>query len=531
MADSFTTILRLRQQATGANNNVWGALLNASVFQLVEDALAGRLAIVVAGVDITLSTNNGSNDQARMAIIALSGSPSATRNIIIPNVSKWYIVDNQTNAIQNVKTSGGTALPIAIGERKLLFCDAANGIFGVADTLGGLDSSAFAKLASRNSYSAGNSDVPRDLVDGATVTMDLAVGNVFKLSPIAGNRTLAITNPNDGSWVELYVTQDSTGGRTLDFPATIIWEGGSEPVLIGLPNVTEGFAFRYDADTTSYFGRSLGAFAPSGGGTVASILLDVNEMNVDIFDRAGRPAGAATVTVRISNGVMISSLTPGTPALDFTGFVAGSQISIINEGYIIGAGGQGGNGGGAGGFSGNDPYAETGRDGFPGGDAIRLPSTACTTAITNANGHIWGGGGGGGGGGGTSSTADANLAAGGGGGGGAGGGRGGQGMSFRSAAGAPVANATSGATSSTGRSGTFGAKGIGANFGTADGGDGGDGGDWGTAGSSGESPTAQALDGAGGSGGAAGKAVNVNGGTAPTFVSGSGSPNTKGAVA
>lgn len=525
MADSFTTLLRFRQQTTGANNNVWGGLLNAAVHQLIEDSLAGRIEKVVAGVDITLTTNLGSNDEARMAIIVLTGSPGATRNIIVPNLSKWYIVDNKTNAIQNFKTSAGTAFPVSVGDRKIIMCDGADGIFGVADTLGGLDASAFAKIASRNSYTAGNADVPRDLVDGGTVTMDLSTGNVFKL-PIAGNRTLAITNPNDGSWAELYVTQDATGGRTLDFPATIVWEGGAEPVLLGIPNVTEGFFFRYDADTTSYFGRSLGAFAPGGGGVVVSTTLAASESNVDIFERAGRPAGAATVTVRISAGTIISSIDAATPALDFAGFIAGSQITIINEGLIAGHGGKGGRGGYAG-DGGSANLFGAGTRGSPGGDAIRLPASACTISITNASGRIWGGGGGGGGGGPDHDGDGTNVACtGGGGGGGAGSGLGGDAGSFDDADGTP------GVSGGTGLNGDFGAGGAGEDTGgTGDSATGGNGGTWGAVGAAGQARTTHTLISQPGVGGAAGKAINVNGGTAPTFVSGSGSPQVKGAVA
>lgn len=524
MADSFTSSLRQRLQQTGANNNVWGGLLNAAALQLLEDAVSGRVVITVAGADITLSTNLGANDQARYAILSLQGAPGATRNIIVPAVSKIYVVENLTANDQTVKTPAGTGVAVPAGNRVVVMCDGTNVV-----TVGS-DLSLFARLASRNAFSAGNSEVIVTIADGATVTMDLALGNVFKVT-LGGNRTLAITNPNDGSWADLYVIQDPTGGRTLSFPATIVWEGGAAPTVSPIASSATLVQVRYDADTTNYYGRAGSPIISSGGGTVAAFTLDKNENNIDVFARAGSPAGAATITLTINRGVLISSLVVGTPALDFSGFVAGSIINIINNGYIIGRGGEGGNGGGAGGFSGNDPYAESGRAGKIGGEAIRLPSTACTINITNSAGFIWGGGGGGGGGGGTSSTNADNLAAGGGGGGGAGGGRGGQGMSFRSNTGAEVATGTHGTDGTTGRTGVLGAKGIGNNFGTADGGDGGDGGDFGAAGAVGESPTAQSLDAVGGAAGGAGKAVNVNGGTAPVFVSGSGAPNVKGAVA
>ena len=534
MADTFSPLLRIRKQTTGANNNVWGALLNAAALQLVEDSIAGRVQKVVAGSDITLSVNNGANDEARMSTVSLTGAPGATKNIIIPNLAKWYIIENLTNAAQRIKTAAmddADGVLVSVNDRKIVMCNGADGVFGVADTLGGLDASAFARRAERNSFSAGNANVPREFTDGSTITFDTTLANVW-FGTLAGDRQVVFTNAADGSWLDIYFTQDSTGGRTISaWPADIVWEDGVEPEFNGSPNTTELVQLQWIEDLAQWFGRHTATLNASGGSTLVSLELDRNESNVDVFARVGSPAGPVTLTLRIAQGVVISSTTPGTPALSLDGFAATSIINIINNGYIQGCGGDGGNGGGSGGFSGNDPYGEKGRDGFDGGDAILGPSSACDVNITNGNGFMWGGGGGGGGGGGTSSTNAHNLAAGGGGGGGAGGGRGGQGMHFQSdVTSGTAANGTNGVTGTTGPNGTFGAKGTGGSLSAATGGDGGNGGDWGTSGDPGDSPTAQAMDVPGGNGGGAGKAYNQNGGSAVSFVSGGTAPHVKGAT-
>lgn len=58
------------------------------------------------------------------------------------------------------------------------------------------------------------------LTDAATVALDASLGSVFKVT-LGGNRTLAITNPTDGQVIELIVTQDGTGSRTLTLPASV----------------------------------------------------------------------------------------------------------------------------------------------------------------------------------------------------------------------------------------------------------------------------------------------------------------------
>lgn len=528
MADSFTSLLRFRQQQTGANNNTWGALLNAAVFQLCEDSIAGRVTKVVAGVDITLSTNNGSSDEARMSTIALTGSPGATRNIIIPNLTKWYIVENLTNAAQRIKTAAMADVDgylVSVNDRKIVLCDGNDGVFGVADTLGGLDASAFARRAERNSFSAGNADVPREFTDGATITFDTEDANVW-FGTLAGDRTVAITNQVDGSWLDLYFSQDATGGRDISsWPANIVWENGTEPEFPGSPNTTDLVQLRYIDDLSIWFGRHTATLNAPGGGTLISVEFVANDYNVDVYAKSGSPSGPVTLTLRIPEGILISSLSPATAALMFQGFAATSIINIINEGTIHGCGGKGGRGGAAGdGGSANLFFAATA--GTDGGDAILGPSTACTINITNADGRIWGGGGGGGGGGCAHDGDGSNVATtGGGGGGGAGGGQPGDPGSFCGADGTP------GEHGGIGRSGDFGAFGTGQDTGgTGDPGDGGNGGTWGADGDPGESVGGFTLVAPPGTGGTAGKAFETNGGSMPAFVSGNTSPNVEGAV-
>ena len=54
------------------------------------------------------------------------------------------------------------------------------------------------------------------LVDGAVIQVNLAqyVGNAFAVT-IGGNRTINFTNMIPGQDLDLYVTQDGTGSRTL----------------------------------------------------------------------------------------------------------------------------------------------------------------------------------------------------------------------------------------------------------------------------------------------------------------------------
>lgn len=159
----------------------------------------------------------------------------------------------------------------------------------------------------------------------------------------------------------------------------------------------------------------------------------------------GSPAGVQDYTVLVTSGTIIGSATPTDPAMDLSGFTAGSRVRLINYGRVGGAGGAGGEGidgyislaagvqfgiadhkggGGGGGAgtvvgvgasatstavsgsnggdelggafgangSGSNNYV-VGSLGTDGGDAVF--AGIHTVAILNATGEIWGGGGGG----------------------------------------------------------------------------------------------------------------------------------------
>ena len=128
MADTFDSLLRTRLQQTGNNRDTWGQLLNTNTLNLLSKSIAGRVQVTVAGEDRTLTTNNGSEDEARYAILDLVGSPGAARNIIIPAVSKVYVVRNATGSTMTVKTVGGCVLQAKKNGNRITLTDEKGGV-------------------------------------------------------------------------------------------------------------------------------------------------------------------------------------------------------------------------------------------------------------------------------------------------------------------------------------------------------------------------------------------------------------------
>jgi hypothetical protein len=91
------------------------------------------------------------------------------------------------------------------------------------------------------------------LADGATIPLNAAGGNLFRVT-LAGNRTLA--NPSggtDGQLIRVEVTQDSTGSRTLAYGSAYDFGASGVPVLSTAPNATDVLGFSYEAGSGKWF--------------------------------------------------------------------------------------------------------------------------------------------------------------------------------------------------------------------------------------------------------------------------------------
>ncbi len=123
MPSTYSSRFRLNFQAPGDNLNTWGLVLNSGVFQLLEDAVAKRIAFALSGPK-TLTTANGATDEARSAFLDVtSGSGGA---VTIPAVEKLYAVRNGASGDVSITTGGATNATVKPGEVGWVVCDAAN---------------------------------------------------------------------------------------------------------------------------------------------------------------------------------------------------------------------------------------------------------------------------------------------------------------------------------------------------------------------------------------------------------------------
>jgi hypothetical protein len=276
MASTFTSNIRLELQADGENPNSWGSIINQNVIDLVDQAIAAYTTVALSTSDVTLTALNGQTDQSRSPFLELTGTVSSSLNVIIPNNSKSYIINNKCtfeNSSQiTVKTLTGQGSIVSPDSTILYVCDSVS-VFPLTETSG-----VYAFLSSPNTFTGTNTftsavtvNAPfavsasatfsgqtnltsttnisgvttfnsqvigalTTLTDATSVAVNFANGNHFLLqltSAVGASRTLE--NPSNatiGQVGHIYIIQDvSTGSRTLSFGDSYKFAGGTVPTI------------------------------------------------------------------------------------------------------------------------------------------------------------------------------------------------------------------------------------------------------------------------------------------------------------
>ncbi|WP_395672299.1 hypothetical protein [Phenylobacterium sp.] len=122
MPSSWSPSLRFELQFTGENINLWGDKLNA-VLQRADTAIAGWLTKALTSSPYALSTANAGADEARNAMLKFTGAGAFT--VVIPPVSKAYVVWNACTGTLTVTTGAGAVVTVDPGDIASALCDGA----------------------------------------------------------------------------------------------------------------------------------------------------------------------------------------------------------------------------------------------------------------------------------------------------------------------------------------------------------------------------------------------------------------------
>jgi hypothetical protein len=275
---AFTQNLRLTLQDTGSNDGIWGDVANTQVFQFAEDAIAGIISKAMTNGVNTLSSITAQTDEARKAVVVLTGLLTTAASINAPGgAEKLYLVHNTTTGGQDVtiQISGGGGLAVLLPQTGAIwvYTDGTD-FFEIAvsnsdtatlatssldsDALGGVAAASYARLDIQQGFSRAQDTGRSPIVpSGPNLDVNASLSNSFYVSMTGNFNLINPTNGRDGQVIRFIFVQDGTGGRTLQFGSQFIFPGGNVPILSTGINAIDyaGFEFRQAAPGPFWIGN------------------------------------------------------------------------------------------------------------------------------------------------------------------------------------------------------------------------------------------------------------------------------------
>jgi hypothetical protein len=328
MASTFSTSLKLELIGNGDQSGTWGTTTNTNLGTLLEQAITGVQSIVMSNADYTLTNLNGVSDEARNAVLVVTGTNSAIRNIIAPAVEKLYVIKNNTTGGYAIviKTSASTGVTIPNGATAAVYFDGTEFYLYVLP-------SATANTANTLVLRDGSGNFAANVITANTVTQ-AANDNSTKLASTAYANAAATTAATTA--IQLLHPVGSIYTSTVATnPATLF--GFGTWVAFGAGRVLVGDGGGFAAGAT---GGSADAVVVSHTHTATSVVTDPGHFHT-ITNISSSDSGSGKVSVggQLTEGVppntdsKVTGITVATSTAVPVGSVAGTNQNL--QPYIV----------------------------------------------------------------------------------------------------------------------------------------------------------------------------------------------------
>jgi len=237
----------------GDQAGLWGQTTNTNLGTVLEQAITGVQSIVMTDANYTLTSFNGISDEARNAVLVVTGTNNAVRDLIPPVVEKLYTIVNNTTGGYAIRVIGasGTGVNIPNGATCLVYCDGTNIVNGLSGSIGNFTvngtGTATNLIATSNvtatSFLLGNNATITNTLTSANVTatnsnattFNGTTANVTTVNATTVNATnVAATNLQTTN----FTITESGGVLQFKYGATVVMSMDSTGNLISATNIT-----------------------------------------------------------------------------------------------------------------------------------------------------------------------------------------------------------------------------------------------------------------------------------------------------
>jgi hypothetical protein len=250
MASTFSPSLKLTLMGDGDQAGLWGQTTNTNLGTLVEQAITGVESITMVDANYTLTNFNGITNEARNAVLVVTGTNAAIRDLIPPVQEKLYTIVNNTTGGFAIRVIGlsGTGVNIPNGATCLVYCDGTNFVNGLSGVAGNFTVNGVLTATTGTFTNVSGNGVALTAINASNITSGTLVNARTTASSANGASTI-VTRDSNGSFVGNVVTgssfsttnftiTESGGALQFKYGSTVVMSIDSTGNLISATNIT-----------------------------------------------------------------------------------------------------------------------------------------------------------------------------------------------------------------------------------------------------------------------------------------------------
>ena len=250
MATTYSTSLKLALIGDGDQAGIWGQTTNTNLGTLLEQAITGVQSITMTDANYTLTNFNGVANEARNAVLVVTGTNNAIRDLIPPVVEKLYTIVNNTTGGFAIRVIGGsgTGVNVPNGATCLVYCDGTNFVNGLSGVAGNFSVSGIVTATTGTFTSVSGNGVALTAINASNVTSGTLVNARTTAATANGASTIVLRDSNgsfDGNVVTgssfsttNFTITESGGVLQFKYQGTTIMSIDSTGNLISATNIT-----------------------------------------------------------------------------------------------------------------------------------------------------------------------------------------------------------------------------------------------------------------------------------------------------